>query len=919
MKKIVGLLLFVPVLTFSVLLGENNDAGTKAIDNNQEVLAADQLARNLEIWQAVADARQPQAQPQIHTTSKHEWLRAIANNSWTGANSGSTMSLAKGLGVLSMSFTDMAGAPVTGYAIGDTIIATITSADLVTIEFYVDDGDALFDAAADFLVPFDEPLTFQDGDSDDKDPTVGVWSDTLRTGEMGGGDDPNVIFQLQGATIWIHGSTAADAGEVSLLVNPSANATTTISGHVGVGGANAENIIVAAFLKSAMEKEDGPDNMYLALTDASGNYTIALDAPDIGENYVVIAFDPLGNYPGKYPTPMFHEAYLVTGGTAGGLNFILEPGDIPFAGVLADETGTPIPGVRIYLEGDGPSSSVELVTAEDGSFSVNLIAGWWRGHVKAEDLVPTYMVPQGGEFEAYVGMDPVIDTLYAYVTDATISGTVCWSDGITPAPNVEVWVSAAYDQFTRAVTDASGNYTLNVASALDYVSYTDDWGNSVVWEGFWVNPHERDHLAKPSGRNVRISAPSDAVTGQNFELHEVDAWLFGTVTNSFGGAMEWMHLDASTTDETVNFSSWAETGRDGHYRMPLIGGYEYRVNLHTWDMGPIDTLVTIAAGAERELNMVVEIDLGAFSLNSAYDVDNDHGRQVFLVYSINDEALKSQINQIVVLLADNPTNPSQTPVILKSVPNVNYTHSMGIVVETLADGVNHNFFLAGLDEFGNDVGYYTNWQTAQSHDNLPPAVPPYGLVAAPGATPLQATLSWQPAIDDPASTGKSMIKFYSIYRASGTGALVKLGNSATTSFGDNVTTAGSYSYAVSATDFGGNESAKSPGITYTFLGVEAGAELPDVYALGANYPNPFNPSTIITFQLPEAGHMTLQVYDLTGKVVNTLVGEHRPAGYHQVVWNGRDNRGTSLATGVYFYRIVAGQSYTETRKMVLIK
>jgi len=110
--------------------------------------------------------------------------------------------------------------------------------------------------------------------------------------------------------------------------------------------------------------------------------------------------------------------------------------------------------------------------------------------------------------------------------------------------------------------------------------------------------------------------------------------------------------------------------------------------------------------------------------------------------------------------------------------------------------------------------------------------------------------------------------------------------------------------------------------TITLLSITApmdGGNLPVDYALGDNYPNPFNPSTTITYQLPEAGHVNLRIYDLTGKVVNTLVGEHRPAGYHQVVWNGKNSRGAPVATGVYFYRIVAGKSYTETRKMVLIK
>ena len=106
------------------------------------------------------------------------------------------------------------------------------------------------------------------------------------------------------------------------------------------------------------------------------------------------------------------------------------------------------------------------------------------------------------------------------------------------------------------------------------------------------------------------------------------------------------------------------------------------------------------------------------------------------------------------------------------------------------------------------------------------------------------------------------------------------------------------------------------------LAVASGDGLPRAYALSQNYPNPFNPSTTIAYQLPEAGQVSLQVYDLTGKLVRTLVNEVRSAGYYQVVWNGRDSQSTPVGTGVYFYRIVAGSSadrFTTTRKMVLMK
>ncbi|MCK4858328.1 MAG: hypothetical protein KAT58_10190, partial [candidate division Zixibacteria bacterium] len=65
--------------------------------------------------------------------------------------------------------------------------------------------------------------------------------------------------------------------------------------------------------------------------------------------------------------------------------------------------------------------------------------------------------------------------------------------------------------------------------------------------------------------------------------------------------------------------------------------------------------------------------------------------------------------------------------------------------------------------------------------------------------------------------------------------------------------------------------------------------------------------------------VSLVIYDLTGNVVRTLVNEGQPAGYYQTVWNGRDQRGAAVSTGVYFYRLEAGPEFVKTNKMVFLK
>jgi hypothetical protein len=102
-------------------------------------------------------------------------------------------------------------------------------------------------------------------------------------------------------------------------------------------------------------------------------------------------------------------------------------------------------------------------------------------------------------------------------------------------------------------------------------------------------------------------------------------------------------------------------------------------------------------------------------------------------------------------------------------------------------------------------------------------------------------------------------------------------------------------------------------------GVEETIELlPSAFELNQNYPNPFNPETIISFSLPKAVEVEIKIFDALGSLVRTLINENRNAGKHNIYWNGTDNFGKRVSSGVYFYTIRAG-SFIETKKMVLMK
>ena len=119
----------------------------------------------------------------------------------------------------------------------------------------------------------------------------------------------------------------------------------------------------------------------------------------------------------------------------------------------------------------------------------------------------------------------------------------------------------------------------------------------------------------------------------------------------------------------------------------------------------------------------------------------------------------------------------------------------------------------------------------------------------------------------------------------------------------------------------------TPLVATSFDGLVVGAFkstdlIPTKYALRQNYPNPFNPETMISFDLPEQAKVTLQVYNLMGQSIKTLVNERKVAGRYQVAWDGTNDKGLSVASSVYFYRIKAigeTKEFSQKMKMMLIR
>lgn len=99
--------------------------------------------------------------------------------------------------------------------------------------------------------------------------------------------------------------------------------------------------------------------------------------------------------------------------------------------------------------------------------------------------------------------------------------------------------------------------------------------------------------------------------------------------------------------------------------------------------------------------------------------------------------------------------------------------------------------------------------------------------------------------------------------------------------------------------------------------------MPEEFSLSQNYPNPFNPSTSIKYALREDIHVSLKVFDLLGKEVRTLVDETQKAGYKSITWDGRSADGNAVSSGIYFYRLIAGDpnntGFKDVKKMIIVR
>ncbi len=560
----------------------------------------------------------------------------------------------------------------------------------------------------------------------------------------------------------------------------------------------------------------------------------------------------------------------------------------------ADTSGTslPLPYTNIHVYNDqfdfyGQSDNVGYYNMDlpQGLFGVE---AFHDGYNPA--FVDTIWVDGPTNLDLYLQHMQVNGAVWGHVYDA---------ENNAPVPDAEVLLFIPEMPETpvgyQTWTDSSGDYWLDVQNGA-----------------YWLIVNHPDYQPY---RNTNVTVMDDTVQ-VDVALQGFDGSIFGTVRDAETNdpiRNAWVFIQ-STVDSTIQF--FANTGEDGNYYAGVVNG-SYDVTAGRDDYNA-QTQFDIPV---NDNDVQVDFNLGYHSwanppeIMFVRDQPNDQGRWARMRFTSGGTDWGPYQGYSVWRMTQTPGGEIWD--------YLNYVafhdqEAYNLVEPTLVDS---NAYTGPTGNFWSTfviTGHADQWQffdsaprAGYSIDNIIPGVPQDLTVT--NSTPQGVTVQWDASLDDD-------FQYFEVYRAetSDFNGVPPMLQTETTYTDENVELGHTYYYMVKAVDANGNQSNASNTVSSLVVSVENEAVVPTEYSLSQNYPNPFNPSTQIRFGLPEAGDVTLTIYNIRGQAVISLASGHFSAGYLTLTWDGKDAHGNLVSSGTYLYRINAG-NYTATHKMVLMR
>ncbi len=612
----------------------------------------------------------------------------------------------------------------------------------------------------------------------------------------------------------------------------------------------------------------GEDDMgvFLAtLTDSSGAFEIPLPAmgPDLWD---IEAGDAYEQAPGWFPPA---SEVVTKQALPDSLELYFSPTTATLSGLVTDSYGNPADAV-VYAYNQFLDVGVETRTV-DGEYFLELIEGeYWVGVYDPSGMA----MESNGEYLMVSDGDSLLMDFTLFYVDATISGRVSIGDTLGMAC-FPVYAESEIGLRTMTMTDPDGYYTLEVATA----------GNA--WQVFI------DMFDIPEGMRVDgddfavVDAPADLV---DFVLIDDGP---GNGDNGPGQSAQILSIRDIPEDQGLqvrviwksargDFPADAYAYEDDWYYAPVT---EYGV----WRRGPEIDIPGDSSGAGG--GGAAEIRLVA-------------SRQELLAAARTAKPGESfriagEMGYVWDFIARVPAAQMQA-----------YAYVAPTLQDSTADRPGWSWFMISTHTTEPGISYFSMPDSGYSVDNLAPVM---GSIAS-RVSDAGVELEWQtPKTPD--------LVAVTIYRSETSGFTPaeenRVARVAAHSYFDAGGTAASY-YVLKLTDDAGNVTWSPEFKAGTVTSVREHPGTPETYQLSQNFPNPFNPSTRIEFALPRAEKVRVEIYNLMGQKVRTLLAGSLAAGYHTLTWKGLDDSGARVPSGVYIYKLQT-ETTTISKKMLLTK
>lgn len=590
-------------------------------------------------------------------------------------------------------------------------------------------------------------------------------------------------------------------------------------------------------------------------------------------------------------------------------NYSLDPQG-QFAGglegyVYDNQTSDPIPGAEVAIGNE--NYGITIWTDSYGYFEVSLPEGfywldvWSPGYTTLYDTVS---VDEGFVYRDFY-LRPGMQNL------GEISGTITDNNSGDPIEGAMVFVASTdFSYGNVAFTDMDGQFYMPAVPFGEY-------NLMVEAEGYFPGYRLKFYVD-----NQNIAPYFDI----KLNVGEFASAFRGVVQNEAGGPIDMALVLAFDVDNEARFFA-TFTNPDGTYFLNVRNNGTYQLvadapGFYRWFSEEIYSVVDDTF----DINIVMEeggTNAEPPQFAGIHDVPNDQGRQVRLNFHPGRQPDGGDFIGWSVWRELRMTGRDDLWEFVNYVP----FHDMEMYSLVAATMIDSNKYTGPVQEYWTafkvsghtyDPYWFVDSEPMRGYsvDNLKPGIP--GNLSG-GLSENVVQLAWE-ASDAPD------LQYYSVYRGTSANfapsASNRIGQTTVVQFSDASVTEFPAYYKVTATDLNGNESSSAgAGFEITNLAAEAG--IPDEFRLAQNYPNPFNPTTTIEYQLPADGIVSVGVYNILGQPVKVLADGFRQAGYFNTIWDGTDNAGNLVASGMYFYkiRVIADQKvqYQDIRKMVLMR